>query len=371
MGRWTLPENHKLPANQSTAFEWPLEFLRGIAAFMVVLTHYRVDAGIDSEFVAFFRTGVDLFFVISGYVFGRHLLGSRIIIVDFFARRFFRIYPLYLAALLSYIAMRWWEAQGVEHIVKHLTLTQTWENIEIAHYYNPAFWSLPPEIEFYLFLPLFAALVAIKKGLPVLIGGAFLLHMLLAFFSPSEPHVFTMPLILSFHLPGLLIEFLLGTIAYYFSRLDPSVTLRLTLGIAGILVWILVGYVDTQLRIDGGRHAILSYDLTRGNMGFYAAIGFCLIVLACGNWKKPAPESLVNFSLFLGKISYGTYLFHNLVPRAARAIQEEWDGWMFVVSCTIVTVLIAWALHILIEAPMRRLGRRIGRTAARHPALPR
>lgn len=59
----------KAQPSDSTVMQWPIELLRGIAALMVVFAHYWGLAGVKAGLFVYFITGVDLFFVISGYVF--------------------------------------------------------------------------------------------------------------------------------------------------------------------------------------------------------------------------------------------------------------------------------------------------------------
>ena len=79
-----------------------LDAVRGAAALLVVLYHLRQDGGdwVTRAFSAALRPGwlgVDVFFVLSGFLITRILLGTRErpdYYRDFFRRRFFRIVPL-------------------------------------------------------------------------------------------------------------------------------------------------------------------------------------------------------------------------------------------------------------------------------------
>ena len=127
---------------------------------MVLATHYHELAGWHISALKFLHVGVDLFFVISGYVFAPYLFGKPLRLRPFFVRRWFRVYPLYLAAVFVYACLRPWEALKGGNILRHLLFLHTFESREVAFSLNPAFWSLPPEVEFYLILPVLAPLVA-------------------------------------------------------------------------------------------------------------------------------------------------------------------------------------------------------------------
>ena len=94
----------------------PMEGLRGFAVFLVFLVHYvslsvpwRLPEGGLSAFAdglhAIGNTGVDLFFVLSGYLIYGSLMTRPQPFVPFMARRVERIYPAFLAVLAVYVAI--------------------------------------------------------------------------------------------------------------------------------------------------------------------------------------------------------------------------------------------------------------------------
>src|SRR6185312_1647415 len=104
--------------------------------------------------------GVDLFFVLSGYLIGSQLLrpyskGAEPSLSQFYMRRAFRILPAFLAVLGLYLAVPVFrEAPGLSPVWQFLTFT---ENLRIDYLHDQAFshvWSLCVEEHFYLVLPL-------------------------------------------------------------------------------------------------------------------------------------------------------------------------------------------------------------------------
>lgn len=104
--------------------------------------------------------GVDLFFVLSGFLIGTQLLrpysdGKRVSIREFYLRRAYRILPAFLLVLLLYYVLPVWrEAPGPTSIWEYLTFT--WNLILSGYPDQRAFshvWSLCVEEHFYLVLP--------------------------------------------------------------------------------------------------------------------------------------------------------------------------------------------------------------------------
>ncbi len=151
-----------------------LDGLRGVAIILVMLhhfTYYRPTAGLDAmvgSVLFFFWTGVDLFFVLSGFLITGILLdtrGSERYFTSFYARRTLRIFPLYyLVLFLAFVVLP-------QFPVAHQVLTGTDEvqaqwpywlyltNFAIAdggwvHGWVDIAWSLAIEEQFYLIWPL-------------------------------------------------------------------------------------------------------------------------------------------------------------------------------------------------------------------------
>ncbi len=138
-----------------------LDTLRAIAILWVMLFHLQLQLPPALEIVGQYGwMGVDLFFVLSGYLIGLQLLrpyasGSKPSFVGFYRRRIFRILPAYLLVLLLYYVWPAWREQpGISPPWQFLTFSL---NYCIDYAKNQAFshaWSLCVEEHFYLVLPL-------------------------------------------------------------------------------------------------------------------------------------------------------------------------------------------------------------------------
>jgi len=334
--------------------DWSIELLRGLAALMVVYAHYRVFGGAPPSVLDFSFSGVDLFFVISGFVFAPYFYGKKLDIGPFFIRRLLRIYPLYVVALGLYAALRHVNGQGVEHLLEHLLFLHTLKSKEIAFYYNPAFWSLPPEVEFYLVLPALCTLFRGERRVGILVALAGLTHLgLVAALSGSDGTNRAVEISM-FHLPGVLAEFLLGTLAWRAALLQPRSAIRGLLLLAGGTLWATLAVIFMR----GGDAAIESSWWLRGNVGILSALAYALVVAALVGWIKTAPPALRAASLWIGNLSFGIYLFHNAMPIALSPFVEAPSGALFATACTAGTLILSYLAHCFWEEPLRQWGRK-------------
>ena len=177
-----------------------LDLLRALAIIVVVIYHaalfgFKLPSRIDR----FGWIGVDLFFVLSGYLIGGQLLaplarGNEISLGRFFARRVLRIMPAYFGVLAVYFLLPSWREYPdmSQPLWKFLFSVQN-----IALHGGTAFshaWSLGVEDQFYLGLPFILILVshwpraAIITPCLIVLGGI-LLRTFLAYQNLTETGV--------------------------------------------------------------------------------------------------------------------------------------------------------------------------------------
>lgn len=148
-----------------------LDNLRSIAIILVLLYHYKIYYGVPGwidSFSSFGWSGVDLFFVLSGYLITDKLFSEYekigcINFKGFYWNRFFRIIPAYLTVVLFYHSFpSLGEGRGLQPLLKFFTFTQ---NISIDMYSNTFShaWSLCVEEYFYLLLPIILFIIFSKK----------------------------------------------------------------------------------------------------------------------------------------------------------------------------------------------------------------
>lgn len=340
------------------AYRPEIDGLRAIAVLSVVLYHF--GAPIQGGF-----TGVDVFFVISGFLIGgilwrEHRASGRINIVAFYVRRFRRLAPAFFAMLFATMALGWFILLPFEYrefAKSAIAATVYLSNVlfyRSAGYFDTVSeekpllhtWSLAVEEQFYIVLPLlfFALAWARKSFLWTMV--ALWLGSLLAcvFLTPSFPTA------AFFLFPFRAWELLSGVLlAIYFAERSPRRALPAFVSYFGIAI-LTLGF----LLIPAGAQF----------PGYYALVPVTGTVLLLANGQ---PSNAVNKALsgtvpvFLGKISYSLYLWHWPVLVMVIYLRGHDNGpvemavWL-ALSCAVATL--SWRY---IETPIRQSHRVSGR----------
>lgn len=137
-----------------------IQILRGIAALFVVCFHFRyavndiyAQKDIGNRLFEFGSFGVDLFFIISGFIMAMSARKNENL-SEFFIKRFFRIYPLYFAVLTLYILLSFNE-YSLPQIIKSYLLVPIDYKSEMPYYGYSIMaiaWTLTYEFWFYFIL---------------------------------------------------------------------------------------------------------------------------------------------------------------------------------------------------------------------------
>lgn len=342
--------------------------LRGIAALAVVLYHFRdalnrtADAWIWpwlEQVLAYGYLGVDIFFVISGFVIPfsvRNAVHTPGFLFRFGVRRSIRLDPPYwMTIFLELCAIKVGlmlfphlstPFPSVEKILAHLVYAQ-----EILGYGSivTIFWTLCYEVQFYLVfvgaLVLFRASRrrfgrSVSHPIAVTVAAGSLLWSVMIFFSPMETP-----------LHGLFIDrwyqFFLGFLAmqcYLRKRILPGFCLASLLILAA---------------------SLSSYDSGADNGLSVLAVAWILVIAS----QRGKMSSWLSWSAsqFLGRISYSLYLIHPVLGwRLIMTLRElnDWSftavqAWMAMVVGVGISVAAAWTMCRLIEVPSIRACREI------------
>jgi exopolysaccharide production protein ExoZ len=333
-----------------------IELFRGIAALMVLTYHYAFFLMPESKALNFLGTGVDLFFVISGFVFAPVIYSGKIVIKAYLIRRFFRIYPLYFFSLLLYYGFVPDDPQKIAFFIDHLFFLQTTSSVQEAMFFNGVTWTLPIEAEFYLLVP-FLAFLTVRNINTVYIVFilAIVLKTILIITSTevSNPNFST---ILSFHLPGFLIEFMIGILLfkiydkYKFQNISKIIyILIISITIISLSLLILVLYLyDEKTDL-----------LLKSHFRFWCAITYAILLFPFLINLNKVNSFFHSICLFMGNISYGVYLFHWLIPKVVKYFGYNLTGFIGYFTCLILTIILSLTTYYLIENPARIFGRKL------------
>ncbi|SHN93461.1 hypothetical protein BHECKSOX_289 [Bathymodiolus heckerae thiotrophic gill symbiont] len=338
-----------------------IEFSRGVAALMVLITHYSymITNG-SGGILNFLWTGVDLFFVISGFVFAKLIYSGKVNLKHFFIRRFFRLFPIYLLTLIIYFMLSTRNSESIHYLINHIFFLHTLTSLEEAFYFNPAFWSLPVEVEFYLFVPLIAYLTKFKNALLKIFFVAIIFKLFLVLNrTPGEVDSYY---ILSVHLTGILAEFLIGTFLYKFI-LTPncySKDIKFRIIIGGLGVLFISSLASHFVNVGGSldNHSVL----IGGFFNILCALSYAFILfpLSFVN-EQNTPKYLKHILIYTGAISYPVYLIHNASPKIFQLMDIHLNGIILFLASLFFTLFVAIVLHNYIEEPLRLYGQRISR----------
>jgi peptidoglycan/LPS O-acetylase OafA/YrhL len=361
-----MPET--LPLNNSKLFG--LDHLRTFAITFVILFHYRIfkhPEWMDQAF-AFGWTGVDLFFVLSGYLISAQLFSKieRISLREFYLKRVFRIIPAYLVVVALYFCIPIFrEREALPPLWKFLTFTQ---NLGLDLSNNGTFshaWSLCIEEQFYLILPLILYFKPGRKAAWLLLAlflGGFLVRYL-SWQQLVVPFQGTDDAWVHWHraiyyptytrLDGLLAGV---TIAAVF-RFMPAVRERITKH--GNLVFV-IGLV-----LLAG-----AYFLCRDQETFYATIyGFPLVAIAYGTIVMAAisPSCFLyhinsRISSRIAILSYSIYLSHKGIIHLVQLFLGKWideKGLLMFFICIVAAVSGALVMRYVVEKPFLRIRDRL------------
>ena len=323
-----------------------IQYLRAIAALMVVAFHIEVTLvkmGWQGQLTQFLAGGVDIFFVISGFIMWLTTARAQTTPAQFYHRRIVRIVPLYwivttFIVLVSLVAPRLMQSSRFD--AAHVTasyLFVAWPHpvlTELFPVIGPG-WTLNYEMFFYL---VFGAALLLQPGRRLWFTGGVLgaLVALGVVFKPSG--------IGGFYTSSLMLEFLFGMIigwAYCRWRF-ASTPLAWALSAAGALGLIAFGSgaaVPATLRF-------LLYGLPAS-------------AIVSGAVMLETAEGLVenDFGLLLGAASYAIYLTHGvLVSALMQVVRRILPGpagqAVFAVAAMSAAISFGVAVHLGIERPV-------------------
>ena len=346
-----------------------LDSLRAIAVLLVIISHWIHNVEVIDR-TKMGEVGVNVFFVLSGFLISKILLDNTIkseqlnipkslLLKNFYIRRSLRIFPIYyLVILLLFIFSKFSGTDIKASFIYFATYTsnfhffniQAWDGM-ISH-----LWSLAVEEQFYLIWPWIILFVNKKYILPVII---------------------------CFILIGVAGQYLTSDI-----KMSSVLTFNCfdAFGLGALLSW-QITYASDKLKkffqVSSFFTAVSIFFYVLGIMQkgwFFIPLRTCIsfitlwiitYIILYRDTNKLYFRFIFdnNILIFLGKISYGLYLYHNIIPSTlnARILNKYLNpllpdilskkyllGVMFVENA-IMLIIIAWFSYILIEKPFLNL----------------
>jgi peptidoglycan/LPS O-acetylase OafA/YrhL len=337
-----------------------LDGMRGLAILLVLLGHLslydmHLVAGVDFSGVG--KTGIWLFFVLSAFLLTRPFLqerersiGNTSFWINYFVRRFLRIFPLYSAILIVSYAFTTFAniklpfpLSGSE-LVDHLTLRAG----------KSILWSVPVEFTYYVLLPFVAlAFVATRKN--VYFATALVVTgILLASSHWPASLAKTNAYILGPYLP----IFLLGTLA---ALINAALEKRLSLNSTvrhwfEVTAWFLLVVALATIPSFYNRltHQNVPVDHFHDKVVFFGLVWSAYLISVLQG--TGAAKLLLCFKplRYLGSISFSVYLWHLAIIQVVDAhspLPPGMNAW--IVLC--VTVLLSSLTYFAIEKPCLKI----------------
>jgi peptidoglycan/LPS O-acetylase OafA/YrhL len=368
---WLSRSGHRLRSDATERIP-QLDGIRGIAISLVVLFHYfggnAEDSIIGNKVIRFLfnrgLSGVDLFFILSGFLIGGILLDNKInarFLRVFYYRRSLRIFPLYYifltcAFLVLGVPEDWWAYLSyVQNITMALGI-QPKQSLSLT-------WSLAVEEHFYLLLPFMIATLS-RRSLLVAVGIVVIVAQALRIVS-----VVVLP-------------YPETNFGYYFTlcRID-----ELMLGVGAALAVRTPDIFRWVKNSPSKLCAVMAVCLLalppiqwceNKYPGFYIMFGipvYAVMYLAFLLLVVSRPSSLAgkltNLSLlrWIGLRAYSIYLFHPIVSEIicsnlqGASLASAYIARFLAIACTVSVAALTWRL---IEQPLIRRGHRFSYRAA-------
>ncbi len=399
-----LSEPRRIPA---------LDGVRGIAILLVLTYHFSWALGFGTQFpdralgrvLSVGWAGVDLFFVLSGFLITGILLNAREgsgYFRTFYARRVLRIFPLYYGFLFMMIVvlpelpfLR--DNHGLQTLRHHQLIYWTYlynvaislhPGVDLGPYANGHLWSLAIEEQFYLIWP-FVVLVLGRRALASfcvlsIVAAPVIRYGLLHGAVPDLQNVFAASTLMPARMDTLALGALIAVIYRDPDLVRKAARWALPVGVVAISALVILDLNRHGLSLLDER--VLMYGLSGVTLTFGA-----VVMLVVGGVPGTLQSVMANRVLtFFGRYSYGLYVLHFQIMEELKkqAANHDWVrsvGGSFIpfdlaftaVALTL-SVSAAWLSWQLFEKQVLKLKRYVpyGRRAAiepigrRQPTLP-
>jgi peptidoglycan/LPS O-acetylase OafA/YrhL len=360
-----------------------LDGLRFFAILAVMVEHNWRPSLVPSGF-SWGELGVRLFFVLSGFLITQILIRGRefakrniqqrlFFMRQFYIRRFLRIFPIYYLVLLAVIAADVGPSRHIwPWLFTYTTNIYIWRQLHwigaIGH-----FWTLAVEEQFYLLWPALILLMPERCAVALLLTFICVAPVYRLYASFSYIADITRGDFASGTLPLAVLDSLgMGALLALAFSVDRAGDQLQRVLMRGVLPVSALGYLAllSLAHYGADRHALVALGQTTEALMFCCLVGSAAegfngilgCVLECGP------------IVYIGKISYGIYIFHTFVPvglgTVARHLGMRYanSGFLNFLVSSVLTFGIASLSWHAFEAPINRLKLKFGYTSATRAA---
>lgn len=351
-----------------------LDVLRAMAIIMVVCSHIlwiypKSNAFIPTLFELFGFWGVELFFVLSGFLIGSILYTIFVnenftlkAVFHFLKRRWFRTLPNYYLVLLLNILIAYFLGFSIENIGSYFLFLQNFASKSPAFF--PESWSLSIEEFTYLLLPFslfFVGLSKVKNKSKVflfVVVALILVFWLNKFYYHSKHTIsnllewnLNLKSVLIYRIDAILMGVLAAWISLNFSEFwKKSKTIFAFIGF-GILFFLMFGILPLDLTIEQNSFFwnVLYLPIT--------SITFAFLLPFFSNWKTFTNPILYPIEL-ISKISYSIYLLHySIILLLLKTYFDtsqmlDFERHLFTLVYLFITFLSSYLLYRFYEKPI-------------------
>ena len=354
-----------------------LDVLRATAILMVVSSHvlwiYPKSSALISTFLELFGFwGVELFFVLSGFLIGSILYQSYVTdsftlqsVFRFLKRRWFRTLPNYYLVLILNVSIAFLIGYQIENVGLYFVFLQNF--LGKAPAFFPESWSLSVEefayllLPFVLFLGTFGIIKNKSKRFLIIVFSLFIIFVFAKVVFNSTQTVSNLTdwnsnlkSVVIYRIDAILVGVLIAWIRFNFEAFWKKYKVLFAFVGIGIFFFLLFGITSSNLRIEQSQFFwnVIYLPLT--------SFGFAFFFPIFSEWK--VSNSWLKFPIeFTSKISYSIYLLHYSVILQLLKVfidtsqMSTTERHFFTLIYITITFLLSYILYRFYEKPMMNL----------------
>ncbi|MEQ9507124.1 MAG: acyltransferase [Hyphomonas sp.] len=345
-----------------------LDGIRGLGVILVLLYHYGASASVFGLESVLFRvtgigwSGVDLFFVLSGFLITGILYdskGKKQYFRNFYARRTLRIFPLYYFAALAVITLNVIWSHDLLGGANPLWTLLYVGNFQMAVQGGGSvldhFWSLAIEEQFYLLWPLVVLSLSRKKLMAVAVTMIILAPIMRTILVLNDVSNLAVYVLTPLRMDGLAMGALIALAVRGPRGISPLVPWAWGLGIAAATTFIII--VAIRRDLSNSDPVVLTVGIS------LLTIAYASVLVLSLTFRPLSVVMEQPFMRWFGKYSYGLYVWHPIVnmillhsPLTERFGEiTAWKAVALLVVAFTVSVLTALASYKFLESPLLRL----------------